>query len=291
MKAESNIDKSTITSGVPRQEEGRIITTYEKYESKFIRKSVCDCKYFANKGAVAECRLYDDDEKEIGRMTLPNSEVWHCFANRQPIAVADEDKYLIFPGMYKGAAACFEIKTNKQLWSWPANEFFYIYVKGREIYTEWCYTGKGGLTVLDVQSGEILRQVMTYNTKMHHPYINRLNEKYMFIYSQGGVFLLDMDTDKIYMSKAIFREFMTQDAEFVTLSHIEINNENLMLEFYNHGYIRVYSTDPLGWETKEIKVSINEIMEGMQESTMGIKIPTSNVGIERLHKKLFRVEN
>ena len=279
-----------ISGGLPRQEEGRVITTYEKYESEKIRKSVCDCKYFTNKGIIAECRLYDDDDNEVSRLMLPNSEAWSCFAWEKPIAVAENGKHLIFPGAYKGAAACFEIKTNKLLWSWPANEFYYVYVRGKDVYTEWCFTGRGGLTVFDLETGEILRQVMTYNTKMHHPYINRLNEQFMFIYSEGGVFLLDMHTDKLYMSKKLFREFMTQDAEFVVLTNVENNDGNLTFTFVNKGYVRVYSTDPLGWEKKEITVPIKEIIDEIKESPLGIRIPTTIVGVERAYKKLFGAE-
>ena len=286
MRVESSVDKNKI-GRVVEDETGRLITTYEVFESQYVRKCVCDCKHYREKGMVAECKLFDDRNNLVESLMFPNQIAWHCFSCCLPIGIDRENQYLVFPCTCKGSPACFEIKTNEILWSWSDDHFWHFNIFGGLIYSDWLLTSKGGIKVLDIKTGEILREVMKYNTKMNHPYINRLNEQYLIIYSEGGVFLLDTHTDKIYMSKKIFREFMSQDAEFVNLSNIENDNGYLILKFVNKGYVRVYSTDTLGWDIKEIAVPMNEILDDIKESPLGIKIPTTKAGVERVYKKLF----
>lgn len=287
MKVESSRDKNR-KEYIPQDETGRVVTTYEEYESKGVRKCVCDCKHFRVKGMEAECRLYDDDGKEVGFLKLPNEDVWSCFAGWKPIAISKDNKYLILPGIGVVSSACFDIATNQLLWSWPKN-FFYIYFSDNSVYAEWCLTSKGGIKVFDIKTGKILREVMSYNTKMHHPLISRLNEQYLFFFSQGGIFLMDLFTDKIYMSKKVFPE-MHEDVRARQIKVDEKTN-SICLTLINIGLMPECGIDNgLGWKYKDIIIPMDEILEDMKESPLGIKLPTTNAGIERAYKKLWGKE-
>jgi len=284
MRVDSSVDKNKI-GRVVEDESGRLITTYEVFESQYVRKCICDCKHYRVKGMVAECTLFDDTEKKVGHIWLQNEVAWSLFSCVQGIGISYDGKRLILPCVWKDSPGSIDIKTNVVEWNWISQEFFKINIYSDLIYATWLLASKGGIKVLNLKTGEIQYEVMNYNTNMHHPYIDRLNEEYIIIYSQGGIFLLNMHTDKIYMSKTIFREMMTKDAEFVKLSHMQTDYKAVYLDFYNAKHTS--SDDTLGWKTKEIKITLDEIFNNIKESPLGIKIPTTKVGVERVYKKLF----
>ena len=284
MKIESSIDINK-QGQIVEDETGRIVTTYELDESDYVRKSICTCKHYRFKGMEADCRLYSNNDEEVGHLKLPNGVIWHCYTDIQPVSITKDNRYLILPGIGIKESACFDIRTNALVWEWP-KDFFYIYVSGNYVFAEWCLTSKGGIKVFDVETGEIVKEVMKYNTKHLHPDIYRLNKQYLFIYSQGGIFLLDMASDKMFMSKKVFKD-MHED---VRVRHIEIDEEtnSLKLSLVNVGLMPACGIDNgLGWEYKEISISMNEMLDDIKESPLGIKIPTTIVGVERAYKKLF----
>jgi hypothetical protein len=265
-------------------------TIYEDFESSIIKRSECHCKK-ENKITTpdAKCYFYDSSDNEIGCINLPNSSAYSIYQYRKGIILNCDEKSII---LSSSGPPCYSIETGEILWCGSVKITGYVFPYKGKIYTGWLTCSKGGLVTLDSSNGVLLEEKLTYTTKLLHPSFHRLNEDNILIHIWGYIFIYELSTEKLLLSKKLY---IDEPVEWFRMLRIENNNNEVAFEhgeFFYHGITvcrdKRDEKEKNGWFFTDTTEKIADLLEGALPCNL-TRIPTTQFTLQRIYKKLFNV--
>jgi hypothetical protein len=81
---------------------------------------------------------------------------------------------------------------------------------------------------IDSSTGEFLEEKLTYTIKLYHPSFHRLNEDNILIHIWGYIFIYELSTERLLLSKKLF---IDKPVEEFILFKIEDNNQEVIFRY------------------------------------------------------------
>ena len=266
---------------------------YESFDSMIFSK--CACQFlnpFASKenslrkDEMTSCKLFDKCGNVVTEFGITNIKACLLCEAKQGITLID-DKYYVIPSYNQYETVCYDIATNEKVWTSPIEKLTDIYVYKDKCFCDWS-SSSGGLKSISVKDGSILKEIYRYKAKLLPIVVDRINEKLLLVYSQGYLFVVDMETESIEFLKSRFES----DSMFFNLSKVvrtENTNEIILRfkDFVTSGSLCAGGT--AGWVYSDKLVNIDEMLSNVAPNPFGITLPTDKIKLEKAYKKIWKL--
>jgi outer membrane protein assembly factor BamB len=266
-----------------KQAEHAVIETiYEPYESSFVAKSICTCGWLSK--IDAECIFYDANDKVISSIKVSNNLAYLQYDGGNGIIVSDKGNRVVLPSCLKGETTCYSVSNGSIVWKCSQKDIDRVFIYGDKLYASCIHTrSKGSLQLINANTGEQIKELLFYSTKMSHPSFFRLSERYLLVYITERFFVYDMTTDELLITQV--RHTALDDYELCRLEKVLPiqNSSEVLCRFAD--FVSTYDERGIiasaEWKKSEIILKISDLLDGAKPSPFGNKIPTDKKSLDR----------
>lgn len=261
--------------------DGKIVMTtlYADYECASVRSSVVHKFFCSQQAEDARCRFFDDDGKLVSEIRLPSANI-----GSMGLPVLSDGKHVVTPSVLKNGTTCYSLDDGHAVWTSPIEKIIDAFVYGDKIY---CYrmSSAGGLVCISAKTGAVLKEFVKFDCNKQHLEIFRFDERRLLIHSMGFIYLFDMETDELLLSKIRF----DVQSELFGLIAVEHSNDfcghkDVALRFQD---VSKTGADPFGLVRTVKSFKPTEILRGAKPSGMRERLSASRSVREREYDKLF----
>jgi hypothetical protein len=269
------------------KENVEIITFYTAYDTQKIRKSVCKCFcpwIRRSSGGNAECVFYDANGNQLNMVLLPNAIAYGSYTTGDGITISYDGCRLFLPWTVKNETACYSIETNEILWRCAQKDIGYIFLYGDKLYSHSIHSkSKGSLQLINANTGEHIKEMLSYSTTMNHPSFYRLSERYLLVYIMERFFVYDMETDELLITQVRHKALF--DYELCRLEKVLPTNNSNEVNCRFADFVSTYDgrgiIAKVERQKSEVILKISDLLDGAKPSPFGNKIPTDKKTLEK----------
>ncbi len=258
-------------------------TFYDEYDSPNIKKSICHCG--GKRKENVTCTFYGNEDNVLYEISVPNNFIYVLYNRCDGITIINNGESVVFPYIEANETTCYSLTDGSIKWRCPLNDICDIFAYKNKLFAYCIHSSsKGSFQLINANTGEPIKKLYSYNTKLNHPSFHRISDKLLLIYVSERYLIFNMQTEEMFLTR--FKHTPIEGSSICNLKNvIPCEKEDSKILLFAD-YILTFNSgkiDKSGWIKSEEIINISSLLKGAILSPFGDRIPTTK---EQIDKKI-----